>query len=86
MIGKAALLGCAMMTAAMAVPARATPIASTAAALTPRSDGIEVRRGAVLLRVDALTDAIVRVRIGRDGKLPEDASWAVPHAVREASV
>ena len=60
--------------------------ATVTTAITSRADGIEVWHGAVLLRIDALTDAIVRVRIGRDGKLPEDASWAVPHAVREASV
>jgi alpha-glucosidase len=30
-----------------------------------------------LLRATALTDDIVRVRIGHDGALPEDSSWAV---------
>ena len=34
------------------------------------------------MRITALTDSIVRVRIARDGKFPEDASWAVPAAVR----
>ncbi|HEX3423978.1 MAG TPA: TIM-barrel domain-containing protein [Sphingomicrobium sp.] len=41
------------------------------------SDGLQARRGPLLLRVTALTDEIVRVRIGRDGALPEDSSWAV---------
>ena len=45
--------------------------------------GISVRSGRLLLAVTALTDDIIRVRIGRDGKLPEDASWAVLPAMRK---
>jgi alpha-glucosidase len=40
-------------------------------------DGIEVRSGAASLRITALRDDIVRVRISPDGTMPEDASWAV---------
>ena len=43
---------------------------------------LEVRNGRVLMSVTALTDQIVRVRIVRDGALPEDASWAVLPAMR----
>ncbi|MGQ7434125.1 hypothetical protein ACTGZC_10700, partial [Streptococcus suis] len=32
------------------------------------------------------TDAILRIRIDRDGALPEDASWAVDAAVRKQRV
>jgi alpha-glucosidase len=46
------------------------------------ADGLEITRDARTLRVEALTDSILRVRIGRDGKFPEDASWAVPPAMR----
>ncbi|MET0308039.1 MAG: TIM-barrel domain-containing protein [Sphingomonas sp.] len=53
-----------------------------AQALSPRPDGIEVRTASLTLRVIAQTDAILRVRIARDGKFPEDASWAVPAGVR----
>jgi len=59
--------------------------AQTAAAsrlVVPRTDGMEVRQGTVLMRVTALTEQIVRVRIARDGALPEDASWAVLPAMR----
>ena len=45
--------------------------------LSHRADGVDARRGPVLLRVAALTDEIIRVRIAREGALPEDASWAV---------
>ena len=52
------------------------------AAVAKRADGIEARRGQLLVRVTALTDEIIRVRIGRDGSLPEDASWAVLSSMR----
>ncbi|MCL1633037.1 DUF5110 domain-containing protein [Luteimonas sp. SX5] len=48
--------------------------------------GIEVRDGRMLLRVDALADDLLRVRIAADGRLPEDASWAVPEDVRARRV
>ena len=51
-----------------------------------RADGIEARSGRLVLRASALTDDILRVRVGRDGNLPEDASWAVPRAIRERHV
>ncbi len=54
--------------------------------LDHRRDGVELARGAVSLRVTALTDHIIRVRIARDGVFPEDASWAVPAEVRRARV
>src|SRR5690606_16299374 len=53
---------------------------------TLRNDGIEVRSGDTLLRVDAITDEILRVRIAPDGELPEDASWAVPAEVRATRI
>jgi alpha-glucosidase len=40
-------------------------------------NGIEVHSGKAILQVIALRDDVLRVRIGRDGVLPEDASWAV---------
>jgi len=57
-----------------------------AASLAPVSGGFEAAQGAVRVRVTALTDSIVRVRIARNGAFPEDASWAVPAAVRHQSV
>lgn len=43
----------------------------------PLPDGIEVRADKAVLRIIAVTDDILRIRIGNEGKLPEDASWAV---------
>ncbi len=51
-----------------------------------RADGLEWRRGPVVVRVTALRDDVLRVRIGRDGSLPEDASWAVLPQARQAHV
>lgn len=85
MIGKAMLLGGVMMAAVMATPAlaQAAPVTASVAA---RTDGVDLRQGGTLLSVTALTDDILRVRIGRDGKLPEDASWAVLPAIRAGHV
>jgi alpha-glucosidase len=44
---------------------------------TALPSGIEVRSGKSLLRVEALRDDVLRVRIAEDGALAEDASWAV---------
>ena len=78
----AMLLASACACMAPAIAAAAAPTSSTA----PLKDGIELRQGPVVMRVTALTDDIVRVRVGRDGTLPEDASWAVPADVRSLHV
>jgi alpha-glucosidase len=59
------------------------------AASTPASaasTGMEVRHGQVTTRVIALTDDILRVTVAPGGAFPEDASWAVPAAVRARRV
>jgi alpha-glucosidase len=68
--------------------ATAAPLAAQvpAASVAAQSDGVEAHRGAVAMRVTALTDSILRVRIARDGQWPEDASWAVAHDRRAQSV
>ena len=45
--------------------------------------GIEVYSGKAIIQILALRDDVVRVRVGPDGALPEDASWAVLPAVRQ---
>ncbi|SDA24598.1 TIM-barrel domain-containing protein [Sphingomonas sp. NFR15] len=70
---------------AVAAPQRHAGIAA-APVIAAARDGIVVRDGAVLWRVTALTDQILRVRIAPTGTLPEDASWAVPSDVRRHSV
>jgi alpha-glucosidase len=46
----------------------------------------DVSNGTATLRVTAITDTILRVRIAREDRFPEDASWAVPAAVRAQRV
>jgi alpha-glucosidase len=71
---------------AAAAPQQATAQPAPAEAIHARGDGIEVREGPLLMRVTALSDTILRVRIAREGTLPEDSSWAVPREVRTRSV
>ena len=51
----------------------------------PLPDGIEVQAGPAIMRITALRDDIVRVRIAPEA-LPEDASWAVLPESRSKSV
>ncbi len=52
----------------------------------PRRDGIDVKAGAASLRITALRDDILRVRITLGSSFPEDASWAVLPGPRSKSV
>src|SRR6202022_3491777 len=49
-------------------------------------DGIEIQAGTANLRIIALRDNIIRVRVAPGGALPEDASWAVLPGPRSKSV
>ena len=51
----------------------------------PLPEGIEVQAGPAIMRITALRDDIIRVRIAPDA-LPEDASWAVMPEARSKSV
>lgn len=62
------------------------PATASGADVRHRSDGIEIANGAATMQVTALTDSILRVRIGRGSALPEDSSWAVPPAVRHSTI
>ena len=46
-------------------------------------DGVEVSSGKAIIRITALREDVIRVRVGRDGVLPEDASWAVLDSARK---
>ena len=72
--------------AALSAPAlsQTAPVPPPPAA-TPLKNGAELSNGSATIRVTALTDTILRVRIAR-GAFPEDASWAVPAEVRRRSV
>ena len=51
-----------------------------------RPNGVDVSNGSATLKITALTDSILRVRIARGDQFGEDASWAVPSEVRRESV
>jgi alpha-glucosidase len=56
------------------------------AASAPRAETVDrmvLSRGGAVLEVSAPASGILRIRMGR-GRLPEDASWAVPAAARNA--
>ena len=57
-----------------------------AAETVPLPNGVEAANDAARIRVTALTDSILRVRIGKGGAFGEDASWAVSADVRRHSV
>jgi alpha-glucosidase len=52
----------------------------------PLRDGIEIKASAATLRITALRDNVIRIRISPDSTLPEDASWAVLPTARGNSV
>ena len=62
-----------------------TTMLSAAADAGPLPNGIEAANGSAKIQVTALTDSILRVRIGKGGAFAENASWAVPAAVRKQS-
>jgi alpha-glucosidase len=49
-------------------------------------NGIEISSGKAVMLITALRDDVLRIRVGADGRLPEDASWAVLAPARIASV
>jgi alpha-glucosidase len=84
------LLGIALVVpgAAFSQTASPSPAAITLDAVTSfhaESNGIEIQSGAATLRITALRDDIIRVRIA-PGALPEDASWAVLSGARAKSI
>jgi alpha-glucosidase len=59
---------------------------ASAAAAAHLPNGVEESHGPIRVRVTALTDSILRVRVARDGNFGEDASWAVPAPARRQAV
>ena len=49
------------------------------------SNGIEIRSGEAVMQITALREDVLRVKVGPQGQLPEDASWAVLPEARSAS-
>ena len=85
------LLLCSSVLAAAFTPAQTTVASQPALTLEAVTgsqalrDGIELQTGSATLRITALRDDIVRVRIAA-GPLPEDASWSVLPGPRGKSV
>jgi alpha-glucosidase len=65
--------------AALVITALSAPLAAQVSQLP---NGLETTSGQARIRVEALTDSILRVRIARGREWPEDASWAVPPEMR----
>ncbi len=88
-IGYRTALGLLLSTCAITAFAQTAPQSltfTTAAQLTPLLNGLELRDTAATLRITALRDDLLRIRIAPAGQLPEDSSWAVLPASRTASV
>src|SRR5437879_5663854 len=49
-------------------------------------DGIQIQAGSAVVRITALRNDIVRVRVSPNSVLPEDASWAVLPEARTKSI
>ena len=81
----ALLLAAALATLAAPALSQPAPLPPPTPAV-PLRNGAEMSNGSATIRVTALTDSILRVRIARAGHFPEDASWAVPAEVRARSV
>ncbi len=54
--------------------------------LSPLSNGIAIDSGTAREVITALRDNVIRIRIGRNGKMPEDASWAVLPDARDSQI
>src|SRR5580698_4433776 len=54
--------------------------------VTTNAHGLTATSGGMTLEVSALRDDVLRVRESHTSKLPEDASWAVLAAARNARV
>ena len=79
-----AALACSMIT--LSAPSTAQTLATHAVAVEYLPNGIQASSLTQRIRITALTDSIIRVRIARGQSFAEDASWSVPAAVRRESV
>jgi alpha-glucosidase len=51
-----------------------------------RPDGVDIEDGSTREEITALRDDVIRIRIGRNDKMPEDASWAVLPQARHSRI
>ena len=78
-----ALLLSAAMASATATSGQAAP-APAAASAAQAGAALSVSAQGATMHVTAISDAVLRVTITRDGSPAEDASWAVPADLRSA--
>ncbi len=79
------LLACPGASAAEAAP-RGIVTLNRVTASKALENGVTLHSGKAVMEITALRDDVLRVRVGPDGTLPEDASWAVLPAARTAHV
>jgi alpha-glucosidase len=79
-----AALAFAALTLSASTTAQSAPAETSS--IRHSANGVETASGSVRIRITALTDSVLRVRIARGGTFGEDASWAVPAAVRHQRV
>ena len=68
------------------MPAAALATEAPRSSINHLSSGVEASNGPVQIRIIALTDSIIHIQIARNGNFPENASWAVPAAVRNERI
>jgi alpha-glucosidase len=61
-------------------------VLDTFSSSAPLPNGIEVSGQQAVIQAVALRDDVIRIRIARDGVLPEDSSWAVLASARREKV
>lgn len=79
-----AFCGLAAVSSAQSPESQPAVVVDTVSASEPLRDGVQIQAGAATLRITALRDDIVRVRIVASSTLPEDASWAVVGEARKS--
>jgi alpha-glucosidase len=75
-----------LATTALSTPAVGQPAQAAASSFKALPNGVEASNSEAAIQITAITDSILRVRIARGGRFPEDASWAVPSEVRRKAV
>ena len=65
---------------------QALQVLESVSASEPLRDGIQIQAGSAVVRITALRNDIVRVRVSPNSVLPEDASWAVLPEARTKSI
>jgi alpha-glucosidase len=58
-------------------PAGVVLVINHATNIIPLPDGVAIEQDSTREEITALRDDIIRIRVGRNGTMPEDASWAV---------